>query len=243
MKCKSCGANLNDEKFCPYCGLKVEVQETNKPKTKSKQGISVVLYQKNNKFAMYYPYCIDTDDFADIERCKKQARMHLEENIGDYEPLSEKELLNNKHTQKLINKGYDVKIGFLEVNIKKLLADFEDACDDYDDDYAVDDDEDDFWIDNSSNKRIIKNNNLNKIDASFGFCGVYAYIEKGGLFYEGDIPGLNFCKANFCHSYEECLNTLREKLQQQSGRAFFEMPKQNLNEIKHNHPNAKIIRL
>lgn len=75
------------------------------------------------------------------------------------------------------------------------------------------------------------------------YNSVYAYIEKSGLFYNGEIPGISFSKASLCKSYQECLDELIENFRQEKEKAFFKPPKQDINEIRRNHPNAKIIRL
>ena len=73
------------------------------------------------------------------------------------------------------------------------------------------------------------------------YNSIYAYIEKSGLFYSGEIPGISFSKVSFCNSYQECLDKLVEIFKQEKEKAFFKVPEQDLNEIRRNHPDAKII--
>ena len=75
------------------------------------------------------------------------------------------------------------------------------------------------------------------------YNGVFAYIEKSGLFYSGEIPGISFSKVSLCDSYDECLNKLTAILTENKNKAFYKPPVQDLNEIRKNHPKAKIIRL
>lgn len=233
MKCNSCGAGLTNEKFCPYCGAKV-VNETKVEKERNKQGIPVVVFEDDGEYSMYYPDCIDTESYENINECKEEARMLLDENFGDYSPLTEEELLNDRYTKKLIKKGVNASIGFLDVNLNKLKAEYEDSLND---DYQGDDSDD------NSSFFERRSSNYDDVDMNYGSTNVYAYIEKVGLFYEGDIPGLNFCKESFCHSYDECLRKLQKNYVENQSRAFFEYPNQNLNKIKKEHPKAKIIRL
>lgn len=72
---------------------------------------------------------------------------------------------------------------------------------------------------------------------------VFAWIEKEGLFFEGEIPGINFSKVNFCETYRECIEKLRAKYYEEKSRAFFKHPKQNVRQIREEHPKAKIIKL
>lgn len=72
---------------------------------------------------------------------------------------------------------------------------------------------------------------------------VYAYIEKSGLFYNGEIPGLAFSRVNLCDSYMECLNQLVENFREEREKTYYEAPRQDLNEIQRKHPKAKIIKL
>ena len=72
---------------------------------------------------------------------------------------------------------------------------------------------------------------------------VVAWIEKGGLFYEGEIPGINFSKVSLCDSYEECVRKLREKYYKESSSAFFDVPVQDIEKIRREHPKAHIIDL
>ncbi len=40
----------------------------------------------------------------------------------------------------------------------------------------------------------------------------YAVIEKTGLFYKGECPGISFTNSGLCDSYDECLREIEEKL-------------------------------
>lgn len=72
---------------------------------------------------------------------------------------------------------------------------------------------------------------------------VYAYIEKHGMFYSGEIPGLPFSKAGLCESYRECLDKLIASFVEEREKTFYEPPIQNLSEIQRKHPKAKIIKI
>lgn len=75
-----------------------------------------------------------------------------------------------------------------------------------------------------------------------GGHGVYAWVRKGGLFFEGGIPGLKFCKVSLCDTFEECVDKLRQKYYEQKRSAFFEPPVQDFEDIRKNR-NTKIIRI
>lgn len=72
---------------------------------------------------------------------------------------------------------------------------------------------------------------------------VYAWIEKVGMFYSGDIPGLPFAKATLCDSYEQCLETLQANFDEEKEKAFYEKPIQDLEKVRKSHPKAKFIEL
>lgn len=72
---------------------------------------------------------------------------------------------------------------------------------------------------------------------------VYAYIEKSGLFFSGEIPGMNFSKVTLCKSYKECVDKLKEKYYKEKSGAFYKPPVQDIDEIERQHPDAKIISL
>lgn len=72
----------------------------------------------------------------------------------------------------------------------------------------------------------------------------YAIIKKSSLFYEGECPGVTFCKVSLCDSYDECVNKLVEKLSDEVNRfggKSYDQP--SLEEIKNSYPNAKIIKI
>jgi len=284
MFCTNCGASLSDEKFCPYCGQQVRsAQATAEVKP---EGLNVVMYKntKKNLYYMYYPNVIETEGFEMIEDCKEQARECLDENIYDYKEYSDDSLLNNKRTQKLIKKGYEVSIELLEANMKSLLAKRErilmEASDDVDEvsyygssgnTYTSSSDD---FVDSSDScshcesrresrrdrdytrhSRDIGRGRDMGFDRDMGFGrdrgfdrgyagrGVYAYIEHSGPFYNGGIPGLDFCEARMCHSYDDCVDELMKKFRDKKRSHFYEPPVQNLNEIKRRHPKAEIIRI
>lgn len=243
MRCNSCGASLTNEKFCPYCGVKIVNENVKVEKERKRQGIPIVVIEDDGEYSMYYPSCIDTESYENINECKEEARMLLDENFGDYSPLTEEKLLNDRYTKKLIKKGINASIGFLEVNIDKLTAEYEDSLNDSYDGENFDNSSSFFENSNFGLNRRRGCHDYNDEDVDYGITGVYAYIEKNGLFYEGDIPGLSFCKENFCHSYDECIRKLQKNYAENKNRAFFEYPNQNLNKIKREHPKAKIIRL
>ena len=43
-------------------------------------------------------------------------------------------------------------------------------------------------------------------------AGYYAVVEKTGLFYKGECPGISFTNSGLCNSYEECIDEIEEKL-------------------------------
>ncbi len=97
---------------------------------------------------------------------------------------------------------------------------------------------------NTNNTQTNFNDDFDNTSSSVVFgSGLYAYIEKSALFYNGEIPGITFGKANLCTSYEECVTKLREIANNERSKAFFEAPNQNLEEIRKAHPKAKIIEL
>ncbi|MBP3345265.1 MAG: hypothetical protein J6K97_03580 [Clostridia bacterium] len=72
---------------------------------------------------------------------------------------------------------------------------------------------------------------------------VYAYVEKiNSLFYNGEIPGLNFARAILCSTEEECLEKLKQGYKREKSKKFYTKPHQSLEEIKQEHPNAKIVK-
>lgn len=241
MKCINCSAELTNEKFCPYCGTKVVNMNV---KEEKKQGIPVVVFEDDGEYSIYYPDVIDTDSYEDLEECKDEARTLLDENFGDYTPLTEEELLNDRYTKKLIKKGLNASIDFLDVDIDKLKLEYEDSLE-TSDMYTESEDNASKYFENASFHSKRENNNSRFNDRDFGneTNGVYAYIEKDGIFFEGDIPGLDFCKEHMCNSYEECLRKLRKNYEERRSRAFFEYPNQNLNKIKREHPKANIVKI
>lgn len=235
MKCINCSAELTNEKFCPYCGTKVENRNI---KQQNRQGIDVVVFEKNGEYLMYYPNVIMTEYYGSVAECKDEARMLLDENFGDYSPLSEQKLLNDKYTKKLIKKGFNATIDFLDVNINKLKREYEDSLD------SSCDDEDGIYFENADfHSKKNHTNTFNYGNVNYATSGVYAYIENKGLFFDGDIPGLSFCRVDMCDSYDECLRKLRNNYAEMRSRAFFKFPNQNLNMIKYEHPNAEIVKI
>lgn len=146
MQCKYCGANIDNVKFCPYCGgmvvSEVKGSENNSNLTK----VPVIVLKKYGWVQMYYPDCIYTDEYKSINVCKKYAIQELTENFCDFEEHSEDDLMQDKFTQKRLKKGYEVSIDYLEVDLDKLAEEFdEENEDDFDDeDDEFDDEEDDF---------------------------------------------------------------------------------------------------
>ena len=73
--------------------------------------------------------------------------------------------------------------------------------------------------------------------------GVYAWIEKSGMFYSGDIPGVNgIMSVRMASSFEECLDELTENINDSSSVKFSSF-RQNASyeEIQNDHPNARIV--
>lgn len=96
---------------------------------------------------------------------------------------------------------------------------------------ATDEDNEEFWEDND-----FDDDDFEDSDEE-----VFAYIEKGGLFFEGEIPGMSFSRVTLCDSYKDCVNKLKDKFYSERRSAFYKKPKQNLSQIKREHPKAKII--
>ena len=73
--------------------------------------------------------------------------------------------------------------------------------------------------------------------------GVFAWIEKDGIFYEGDIPGVSgIMNVNMADSFEECFNELKENIDNSISADFSSFrQKVSLEEIREEHPNARIV--
>ena len=73
--------------------------------------------------------------------------------------------------------------------------------------------------------------------------GVYAWIEKSGFSYEGDIPGVSgIMSVRMADSYEECLEELTENINKSSAIRFSSFRQDvSYDEIAEDHPNAKIV--
>lgn len=152
MQCKYCGANIDNVKFCPYCGgmvaNEVKGEESNSNLTK----VPVVVLKKYGWVQIYYPDCVYTDEYKGINVCKKHAIQELTENFCDFEEHSEDDLMQDKLTQKMLRKGYDVSIDYLEVDLDKLEEEFhEEDEDDFDD--TFDDEDEDGVFDNKDDEK------------------------------------------------------------------------------------------
>ena len=106
--------------------------------------------------------------------------------------------------------------------------DDDDDDEDYDDDEDVeietlddiieefDEDDDDF----DSYDRKPRRRNPFDDDNGFGRNrenDYYAVIEKSALFYKGECPGISFTSSGLCRSYNECIDSIEEKLGRQVG--------------------------
>lgn len=72
---------------------------------------------------------------------------------------------------------------------------------------------------------------------------VYAYIEKIGSTYSGEIPGMTFSKVTFCDSYSECFQQLIDIFKEEREKDYYESPIQDFDNIRRAHPKAKIFKL
>ena len=261
MNCKNCGAVLDGGNFCPYCGTRIE--QTSQSNNVNQEGISVVLLEKDNKYSIYYPGCIKTEAYSSLNRCKKQAIFELNELLEEYKEISDDDLINSSYVKKMINKGYKASIDFLEVDIEGLYngeyGDQEDSLGGYfsnlsgttRDNYRRSSFDYDSFSDDEFEPR--RDDRIGRMNHSGGVNyrevhlegdGVYAYVEKFGFSYEGDIPGLNFCRVTFANSYEDCIRQLQQKLDESKQRSmFYKPPKQEVEKIRRDHPRAKIIKL
>jgi len=72
--------------------------------------------------------------------------------------------------------------------------------------------------------------------------GVYAWIEKSGFRYDGEIPGVDWTEVRMASSFEECLDELTKKLHESSSVQFMSF-RQNVSyeQIQSDHPNARIV--
>lgn len=262
MNCKNCGAVLDGGKFCPYCGTKIG--QTEQPTNLSQKGISVVLLQKGNKCSIFYPGCIKTETYLSLNRCKREAIFELNELLEEYKEISDKDLLNDSYVKKMIDKGYKASIDFLEVDLEVLASgEYEGNQVDILGGYLNDDigttrnnfrnssfDDDSFSDDEFYTRqdarvgRMKHSGGVDYREVHLEGDGVYAYVEKFGFSYEGDIPGLSFCRVSFADSYEDCIEKLQQNLNERRERsAFFEPPRQDVEKIRQDHPRAKIIKL
>lgn len=97
---------------------------------------------------------------------------------------------------------------------------------------------------NFSNNSVFADGGFNTINRPIeNFGGTVAWIEKNGLFFEGEIPGISFSRVFLCYSFEECMKILREKYYNAKSKAFFERPIQDIEKIRREHPNAKIFEI
>ena len=72
--------------------------------------------------------------------------------------------------------------------------------------------------------------------------GVYAWIEKSGFSYNGEIPGVSWTSVRMARSFEECLDELTKKLNESSSVQFSSFrQKVSYEDIQDDHPNARIV--
>ncbi len=70
-----------------------------------------------------------------------------------------------------------------------------------------------------------------------------AYINKSGIFYEGQCPGIDFTEVNMCDSFEDCVSKITRKLKSSVGSFPEDEVQPSIEEIKAAHPGARIIRI
>ena len=106
----------------------------------------------------------------------------------------------------------------------KLKGFFGFGRDDDDDDEDYDEDEDaeieEFDEDDDDFDRNPRRRNPFDDDNGFGRSqenDYYAVIEKSALFYKGECPGISFTSSGLCRSYDECIDSIEEKLGRQVG--------------------------
>jgi len=73
--------------------------------------------------------------------------------------------------------------------------------------------------------------------------GVYAWIERNGAFYSGDIPGVSgIMRVNMEDSFEACLDKLTENINESISASFSSFQQEvSYDEILEDHPDAEIV--
>ena len=73
--------------------------------------------------------------------------------------------------------------------------------------------------------------------------GVFAWIEKSGMFFSGDIPGVSgIMRVNMEHSFEQCLDKLTENINNSVSTSFSSFTQDvTYNQIAEEHPEAEIV--
>ena len=117
-------------------------------------------------------------------------------------------------------KGFNKLKGFFGFG-----GDHDDDDEDYDEDEDVEIDTHDDLIeefdeeDDDFDRNPRRRNPFND-DNGFGRSqenDYYAVIEKSALFYKGECPGISFTSSGLCRSYDECIDSIEEKLGRQVG--------------------------
>ena len=73
--------------------------------------------------------------------------------------------------------------------------------------------------------------------------GVFAYIEKSGFSYSGDVPGVGgIHRVILENSFDECLRKMTESVRNSIDVGFSSFrQKESYDQIKSSHPNAEIV--
>lgn len=87
--------------------------------------------------------------------------------------------------------------------------------------------------------------NQNEYNAVRNGRGVFAWIErsKSGMFYDGDIPGVNgILHSKMAHSFEECYAEMSKNLNNSIAIKFSSFKQKiSFEQIAREHPNAEIV--
>lgn len=107
--------------------------------------------------------------------------------------------------------------------------------------FDEDEQEDDGWGEDKDYWNEMEEDNLPPLPTNSN--SVYAWIEKIGSTYSGDIPGIPFARVSLCDSYNECLESLQESFDEEKEKPFYEKPIQDLEGVRKQHPKATFIEL
>lgn len=105
-------------------------------------------------------------------------------------------------------------------------------------------------MDNLKNSNKVEVNNTQELYNQTTFEEVstgefyYAVIKKSTMFYSGFCPNISFTDSGLCDSFEECVNTISKKLNEQvntfSLRKYSQPP---LEELTKSYPDSRIVKI